>query len=297
MNKKTFIIILTIAIVALIAVVIYSARIASEARQSKQEMAEIVEMMNFEKELLEQEFENFSIEFSNFPTTLRNDSLVRLLDEEKMKVQQLLEELRITKATNRRRILELERELGTVREVMRSYIVQIDSLNRENTRLTQENRQVRQQVNVATQQIETLSREREVLTETVSRASKLDITNFAFTALNAKNRSTNRLAQITTLQFNYTIAKNITTPPGMKTIFLRITRPDGEVLTKSPDNLFPFENSRIAFSSRKDFEYDGEAVNDVIYWRVEEILQIGTHRADFFIDGNHVGSFNFEIRR
>jgi cell division protein FtsL len=153
MNKKIFIIILTVVILALIAVVIYFAR---EAQQSQRELQEFEEMMAFEKEMLEQEWENFSVEFSTFPTTIHNDSLLRLLDEEKLRVQQLLEELRITRATNRTRILELERELQTVRGIMRSYIVQIDSLNRANERLERENVQVRRQVTAATQQVEAL---------------------------------------------------------------------------------------------------------------------------------------------
>ena len=294
MNKKTFIIILTAVIAILIAVVIYY---ANQSSQSKKEMEEIVEMMNFEKEQLEQEFESFSIEFDNYPTNFKNDSLVKLLDEEKMKVQQLLEELRITKSTNARRITELKKELTTVRNVMKGYVVQIDSLNKVNTRLEKENKEVRQQYSVATKKVEILSKERETLTETVARASKLDVANFAFTTLNDKGRSTKRYAQIATLQFNYAVSKNITTQPGEKTIYLRITRPDGEVLTKSPDNVFPFEDKNIEYSSKKDFEYEGETIHDVIYWKVEEILQIGGYRADFFIDGNHVGSFDFEIKK
>ena len=293
MNKKYFIIILAAVIGILIVVVIY---FANQSSQSKKEMEEIVEMMNFEKEQLEQEFESFSIEFDNYPTTLRNDSLVKLLDEEKMKVQQLLEELRITKSTNARRIAELKKELTTVREVMKNYVVQIDSLNRVNTRLEKENKEVRQQYNVATKKVEILSREHETLTETVARASKLDISNFAFTTLNAKGRLTKRYSQIATLQFNYVVSKNITTQVGMKIIYLRISRPDGDVMMKSPDNVFRFEDKNIEYSSKKEFEYEGETINDVIYWNVEEILQIGNYRADFFIDESLVGSFNFEIK-
>ena len=294
MTKKIFIIILTSVIAVSIALIIH---FVQQSRQSKKEMEEIVEMMNFEKEQLEQEFESFSIEFDNYPTTLRNDSLVKLLDDEKMKVQQLLEELRITKATNARRIAELKKELTTVREVMKNYVVQIDSLNRVNTRLEKENKEVRQQYSVATQKVEILSKERETLTETVARAAKLDISNIRFTTLNEKNRATKRYSQIATFQFNYTVSKNITTHPGIKTIYLRVTRPDGEVLTKTADSIFPFEDKNIAYSSKKEFEYEGEAIDDVIYWKVEEILQIGNYRADFFIDENLVGGFNFEITR
>ena len=293
-KKQAFIIALTVTLVLLIGLVIYFAHRTSK---SERDVAEIVEMMEFEKEQLEEEYENFSLEFGNYPTTLQNDSLVKLLDEEKMRVQQLLEELRITKATNARRIAELRKELATVRSVMRSYVVQIDSLNRVNTQLTQENREVRQQYQVATQKVELLSKERETLTETVARASMLEVYDIAYSQLNAKGRPARRYAQIATLQFDYTVSKNITTTPGMKTLYLRLTRPDGEVMTKDPANLFPFEDKEIAFSARKDFEYAGEELRDVIYWKVEEILQIGPYRADFFIDGNHVGRLEFEIRK
>ncbi|NDV47700.1 hypothetical protein D0T49_11645 [Paludibacter sp. 221] len=294
MNKKSFIIILTVVIAILIGVVIY---FVHQSRRSTKEMNEIVEMMAFEKEQLENEFSELSIEYGNYPTTLRNDSLVKLLENEQMKVQQLLEELRITKATNARRIAELRKELTTVRTVMKTYVVQIDSLNAVNTRLEKENKQVRHQYQVATKKVEVLSKERETLSETVARASRLDITNFEMKTLNAKDRATKRYSQIATLEFDYTVSKNITTQPGLKTIYLRITRPDDEVLTKSPENVFPFEDKNIVYSATKEFEYDGEAVDDVIYWKVEEILQIGDYRADFFVDGSLVGSFQFEIRK
>ncbi len=293
-KKQTFIIALTAVIAILIGTVIY---FVNRSYKSEKEMEEIVEMMEFEKEQLEEEFENFSLEFGDYPTTVRNDSLVRLLDEEKMKVQQLLEELRITKATNARRIAELKKELTTVRNVMKSYVVQIDSLNRVNVRLERENKEVRQQYNVATQKVEILSKERETLTETVARASKLEVGGFVYTQLNAKGRPTRRYPQIATLQFDYTVSRNITAEPGLKTVYLRLTRPDGEVMTKDPANLFPFEDKEIAYSAKKEMEYEGEERADVIYWKVEEILQIGDYRADFFIDGNHVGSYNFKISK
>lgn len=293
-KKQTFIIALTAVIAILIGTVIY---FVNRSYKSEKEMEEIVEMMEFEKEQLEEEFENFSLEFGDYPTTVRNDSLVRLLDEEKMKVQQLLEELRITKATNARRIAELKKELTTVRNVMKSYVVQIDSLNRVNVRLERENKEVRQQYNVATQKVEILSKERETLTETVARASKLEVGGFVYTQLNAKGRPTRRYPQIATLQFDYTVSRNITAEPGLKTVYLRLTRPDGEVMTKDPANLFPFEDKEIAYSAKKEMEYEGEERADVIYWKVEEILQIGDYRADFFIDGNHVGSYPFEIKK
>ena len=98
------------------------------------------------------------------------------------------------------------------------------------------------------------------------------------------------------LQFDYTVGRNITNKPGMKTLYMRITRPDGEVMQKSINHVFPFENSEIAYSVSKEFEYAGEEISGSLYWLVEEILQTGVYNADFFVDGELIGSFPFEIK-
>ena len=265
--------------------------------QQKTEIKEIVEQMEFEKEQLEDEYEELAIQFDGYQTPdIHNDSLVELLSQEKQRVQDLLEELRITKVTNARRIAELKKELATVRQVMVSYVHQIDSLDRTNKLLVKENQQVKQQYQEVARQAQQLEEERTQLAEVVSRASMLEISHFHMTPLNKRDRKTTIYNQIQKLQFDYTIARNITNKPGMKTLYLRITRPDGEVMQKSLNNVFPFENSDIAYSISKDFEYAGEEVSGTMYWLVEEILQIGVYNADFFVDGELIGSFPFEIK-
>ena len=266
--------------------------------QQKTEIKEIVEQMEFEKEQLEDEYEELAIQFDGYQTPdIHNDSLVQLLSQEKQRVQDLLEELRITKVTNARRIAELKKELATVRQVMVSYVHQIDSLDRTNKQLVAENKQVKQQYQEVARQAQQLEEERTQLAEVVSRASMLEISHFQMTPLNKRDRKTTIYNQIQKLQFDYTVGRNITNKPGMKTLYMRITRPDGEVMQKSINHVFPFENSEIAYSVSKDFEYAGEEISGSLYWLVEEILQIGWYNADFFVDGELIGSFPFEIRQ
>ncbi|MBO5012663.1 MAG: hypothetical protein J6C57_01350 [Paludibacteraceae bacterium] len=266
--------------------------------QQKTEMKEMVELMEFEKEQLEDEYEELAIQFDGYQTQdIRNDSLVELLSQEKQRVQDLLEELRITKVTNARRIAELKKELATVRQVMVSYVHQIDSLDRTNKRLVAENQQVKQQYQEVARQAQQLEEERTQLAEVVSRASMLEITHFQMIPLNKRDRKTSIYNQIQKLQFDYTVGRNITNKPGMKTLYMRITRPDGEVMQKSIDDVFRFENSDIAYSVSKDFEYAGEEISGSLYWLVEEILQIGWYNADFFVDGELIGSFPFQIKQ
>ena len=266
--------------------------------QQKTEMKEMVELMEFEKEQLEDEYEELAIQFDGYQTPdIHNDSLVELLSQEKQRVQDLLEELRITKVTNARRIAELKKELATVRQVMVSYVHQIDSLDRTNKRLVAENQQVKQQYQEVARQAQQLEEERTQLAEVVSRASMLEITEFQMIPLNKRDRKTSIYNQIQKLQFDYTVGRNITNEPGMKTLYMRITRPDGEVMQKSLNDVFPFESSEIAYSVSKEFEYAGEEISGSLYWLVEEILQTGIYNADFFVDGELIGSFPFEIHQ
>ena len=265
--------------------------------QQKTEIKEIVEQMEFEKEQLEDEYEELAIQFDGYQTPdIHNDSLVELLSQEKQRVQDLLEELRITKVTNARRIAELKKELATVRQVMVTYVQQIDSLDRTNKALVKENKQVKEQYQQVARQAQQLEKEREELVEVVTRASMLEIGSFSVTALNKRDRKTTIFTQIMKLQFDYTVARNITCPPGLKTMYMRLTRPDGELMQKSMDHMFDFENSTIGYSVFKDFEYEGEEVSGTMYWTVEEILQEGVYNADFFVDGQLIGSFPFTLK-
>ena len=291
--KKPIIITLIVILLAAIGVLTYL------YFAQKQEMTEMVEQMEFEKSELEDEYEDLAMQFDGYRTPdIHNDSLAQLLNQEQQRVRDLLEELRITKATNARRIAELKKELATVRQVMVSYVHQIDSLNQTNKRLTAENRQVREQYAAVQQQAEELQQQNTHLAEKVTRASMLEITAFKVTPLNKRDRKTNNLNQMQKIQFDYTIGKNVTSERGMKQLYMRIVRPDGELITlpEPEDRMFAFENAEIEYSLTKEFEYGGDALDDVLYWSVGEILYKGTYNADFFIDGALIASFPFELK-
>lgn len=298
MEEKKRNLIIMISGSAIILVLIFAVfYFVHQSKQKEAEVAEIVEQMTFEKEQVEKEYTDMNQQFDGYTSNIHNDSLVQLLNDQKTKVQQLLDELRVTKSTNAKRIAQLKKELALVRTVMIQYVNQIDSLNAANHILKTENVEVKRKFKAATETVEQLSKEKADLHQVVSRASILEVTNFSMTPLNSKGKKTGWFTQTANLQFNYTIAKNVTAQPGNKTIYLRITRPDDDVLTKSPNNVFTYENKDIAYSASKNFEYTGDALNDVIYWKVGEILPKGNYRAEFFADGNRIGSFTFKFEK
>lgn len=248
------------------------------------------------KQQLEDEYEGLSMQYEGMKLNIKNDSLLQKLDNEQAKVQRLLEELRTVKAENKKEISRLNDELATLRKVLKSYIVQIDSLNRANEQLKKENKEITTKYQQTTQTLNQVSQEKKNLTEKVSLAAKLDATNIGVSPVNKKGKVQKKINKIEQLIVNFTITKNITAEPGERTIFVRIMKPDDDVLVKSRANVFPFENTEINYSMRRVIEYGGEEVPVTLYWDVEEYLMPGTYRVDIFADGSRIGSKSFVLK-
>ena len=281
---------------ALIGVLIVGLAIVSfllfRSHSANQEMQQLFEV---EKEEMENEYSNFANQYDELQIKINTDSIYQKLEQEKLKTQRLLEELRQEKSSNAAEIMRLRKELKTVRAVMRTYIIQIDSLNRINQQLTSENQSVKKKYNEATQQISSLSEEKKTLNEKVTLASQLDANHITVTPTNKRGKKTDRIKRITRLDISFTVVKNITAETGQRTLYVRIPKPNQEVLTKSAANTFPYENRNIAYSIKKYIEYTGEEQNVTVYWNVEEFLQAGTYRVDIFADGNLIGSQTFDL--
>jgi uncharacterized membrane protein len=263
-------------------------------RQNDQ-MQDFIQQSELYKEELEDEYNNLSIQYEGYKLQISNDSLIAQLETERLKVQRLQEELRTVKATDARRINELKKELETLRSVMRSYVAQIDSLDKVNKQLVQENRNVQQKYHQAAQSVTQLKQEKEQLIETVQIASKLDASNISVRGITNKNKEADRIKKMDQLEIRFTINKNITASPGEKTIYIRIQKPDDDVLVINSGNVFTFENKSIQYSAKRTIEYTGEETPMSIYWKIEEALLPGTYRVDIFADGNLIGRKSFKL--
>ncbi len=263
--------------------------------KNKSEMQMLVNEMTEEKDLLTTEFESLALDYDSLKTN--SDTLNLLLEKEREKISQLIEEIHTIKATNASKIREYKKELTSLRKVMKNYIVQIDSLNQTNKALQQENQQIRRTVSNIKTSYQKLEKEKENLAEKVDIASKLETFNMEATGLNSKDRSTTRSSRISKIRICFTIQKNITAEVGEKEIFLRVLRPDGALLYHSKDDLFPYENKEINFSARRVVEYGGDELDVCLYYNVDAgELTEGDYTADIFADGHHIGNMTFSLR-
>lgn len=264
--------------------------------QSKnQAITEMSQQFELEKEQLTDEYSQLALQYEGYGLRIGNDSLANLLDAQRYKVQRLLEELRTVKASNVKRINELKNELGTLRAIMRQYVIQIDSLNALNNQLRTENKVVTQRYTEEQQKTSALVEEKKALTTKITLASILEARNISVESLTEKGRKATKISKTAQLKFNFVINKNISASTGEKYIYLRILQPDESPLVKKNDNVFLFENKYINYSARRPIEYEGEEVPVTIYWDVEEFLQPGTYRADIFADGYIIGSSKFNL--
>ncbi|MBQ3622653.1 MAG: hypothetical protein IJA04_02980 [Bacteroidaceae bacterium] len=263
---------------------------------SEKQNEEMQELFALEKEELESEYSTFATQYDELKVRITNDSLQQKLEQEKLRTQQLLEELKQTKATDAAEITRLKKELKTVRAVMRSYVMQIDSLNRINEKLTKENRRVTAKYKEASQTISTLNEEKEALSEKVELASQLDALGINMYAAKSNGKKVRKIKNAKMFVLDFTIAKNITATTGEKTIYVRITTPDGNTLTKNSSNVFAYEDREINYSIKKYIEYTGEEQAITLYWDIEEFLQAGKYIVHIFADGNMIGYNSFDIK-
>ncbi len=286
----------SLLIMAIIVVILALIAVGYVIFHQRQQMADMAEMFALEKEELTDEYAELSLQYEGYKFSVGNDSLVALLTTEQMKVQRLMEELRTVKVTNTRRITELKKELETLRKIMRNYVVQIDSLNAENGRLRNENERVTQKYKQATSTAARLTREKEKLNERVTLASRMDATAIQVSPVTSRGKKAKKIKKTAQLVLTFHIAKNVTAQVGEKNIYVRIMRPNDDILTKPNSGVFHFENKDITYSMMKTIEYEGEELSVTMYWDVEEYLSPGTYRVDIFADGNLIGRKSFALK-
>lgn len=260
----------------------------------KKENKAMQELAELDKKEMENEYQQFANQYSEMKTQITNDSIVAQLTAEQEKTERLLKELQDTKSNDAREIARLKKELATVRAVLRSYVIEIDSLNRLNQNLTAENTRIKGQYNEATKQIEGLNSERASLTEKVAIAAQLDATGISMQLKNKKGKKTDKTSKCKTIQVNFSVAKNVTAANGQKTFYVRITSPSGTTL--GGGGTFNYQNRSLEATMRKSIEYDGQETAVSMFWNVSQSLMEGTYQVSIFADGNMIGSRSFTFK-
>ena len=290
MNKK----ILIPLIVVILALVGAAAWLFLNLQEQKQVVQDMEELAELDKQEMENEYERFTMQYSEMKTQINNDSIIAQLTAEQMRTQKLLEELKQVKANDAREITRLEKELATVRAVLRDYVYQIDSLNRLNQNLMAENSRVNAELNERNAQVAGLNSEKASLSEKVAIAAQLDATGISMQMLNKRGKPAKKLKDLAQFRVSFNIAKNVTASNGNRTVYVRIQNPGGNTL--SGGGSFAYENRNIECSAKKVIEYTGEETPVTVFWNMSQMLEAGDYRVSIFVDGNMIGTKTFSFK-
>lgn len=253
-------------------------------------MFEMQQLMTEEKDSLTNEL---VLLMHGYDTLMsNNDTLNAKLVEEQAKIERLLS----INASNAQKIRTYRKEVTTMREIMKSYLVQIDSLNTRNKILVAENIEIRSEMNRVERTNEELSKVKEELSSKVEVASVIQAKDVIIECLNKKRKETDRLERMVNLRACFTLRENPIAEAGTKIVFMRVTRPDGLVITKSPDNIFNLGEESMIFTENRTVDYLNQDVEMCIFVDNNSDFISGNYTVDLYLEGSHIGSGEFMLR-
>ena len=252
-----------------------------------------IEVGTMEKDSLNHEMSLIVDNYNQLKTT--NDTINAQLEEQKAKVVELMENLRRTKASNRDSLKKYKAEIETMRSIMRSFIVQIDSLNTKNIMLTEENNRLTGQLSNVKNENKKLTNAKDSLQGRVKEAEALKAVGLKLVALNDRDNETTRIIKTQKFRVTFTINENEMTKTGEKDVYVRIVKPNGEILKNENTGFFKYQGNEIAYSGKKTINYDGKAQATTLYAISREVLSAGVYQADIFCDGKNIGSVTAKL--
>ncbi|HNY52564.1 MAG TPA: hypothetical protein PK727_03105 [Bacteroidales bacterium] len=257
----------------------------------KNNMVEIETVLTQEKDSLANELRLMVHGYDTLKTD--NDTLMANLQRERERIVQLLS----INASNVQLLKKYRAEIGTMREIMKGYIVQIDSLNTLNQQLMAENIGFKQQITEVQNTNVELTKAKEELTSKVTVASVIQAKDINAVTLNKKRKETTRIANIDKLRICFTLRENPLATAGEKEVFMRIIRPDSLVITTSPDNLFDFNGDKLVYSASRLVDYMNQDIEMCIFLDNTGDFIEGTYSVELYLENNIIGRTSFAMSK
>lgn len=254
----------------------------------------LVKDLNIEKEQLTEEMIALQNDYANL--TSDYDTLNVQLDAERQKVEQLIARIQETDATNRAKMRQYERELGTLRSIMKHYIYQIDSLNTLNNALRADAEKARKDAAESQRKYEEAKKVSEDLSTMVEQGQVVKGRGIVLEALNKKGAVTNRSSRVEKLRTCLSLVENEIAQKGWRRVYIRVKDPDGVLLMESPDQQFTFNGEQIYFSSSREVDYNGQELDIIIYFSGETEYRKGVYQVEVYTDEAMLGSADMILK-
>lgn len=236
-----------------------------------------------EADLLRSNAENLVSELSKYKDA--NDSMAMRYDE----AVKMLAELEQNNKHTLDQLRRYQKEVETLKGIMRQYVRQIDSLSTVATALKSENKTMKQQIKTHELRANQAEERADELNTKVRQGSVIQTSGIKLIALNAKSSEVKRMKLAKRLRVDFELTANALAEPGEKSIYVCITNPDGYLLTAPDITVFNFEGTEMMASAVRKVDYENNTVPVSIFYDSESFSR-GTYKVDIYIDGRHCGT-------
>lgn len=283
-NFKTIIYVLSAVAVLLVGVLIYV----------WVDRNNMINELTVDKETLTVEMQQLQEDYSNLSTT--NDTLSSELAKEREKVAQLIERVQKTEANNKYMLRKYEKELGTLRSIMRGYIKQIDSLNTLNINLRKETAEAKREAKESRRKYDNLKSTTEDLSKQVEKGSVIKGRGVTLTGISESGKLIAKAGRVVKLKTCLNLVENSIAKSGLMEVYIRIKGPDGILLTSDSQNIFKFNGEELIYSASREVDYQGEEIEVCVYFNPTDKLEKGVYTVDAYTAQGKLGSADLLLK-
>ena len=254
----------------------------------------LVGQLNEEKEELTQQMISLREDYDTLSSDY--DEINAQLDSSREQVNQLIERLKETEARDRAKIRKYEKELGTLRSIMRNYIVQIDSLNTLNKKLPADAAAARREAEVSKARSEELSQKVEHLSGQVAAGSVIKARGLVIEPYDGSGKVNERSSRVVKMLTSLTLIENDLAPKGPVRVYIRVKDPSGVLLTNASSRNFTCGGEPMMASASREVDYQGSEVDLSIYLNDISSYQKGIYTVEAYTSQTKLGSAEVLLR-
>ena len=254
----------------------------------------LVKELEVEKQDLTEQIVALQGDYDNLSSDY--DTINSQLDSSREEVAQLVERIKKTEATNRAQMRQYEKELGTLRSIMRNYITQIDSLNTLNHQLTADAAAARKEAAESRKANKELTQQVENLSGQVAAGSVLKARGIRLEAYNSTDKVTDRSSRVVRMLTTLSLVENDLAPKGPVRVYIRVKDPEGILLTNGNQVSFAYQGSSMPASASREVDYEGKEVELSIYLNDIPAYEKGIYTVEAYTKDSFLGSAEVLLR-
>ena len=260
----------------------------------KTEIKEVVQEVTSSKDSLTNALSLLQQEYSSLSST--NDTINTQLEIERAKVAELIEKVKKTEASNAAQLKKYEKELGTLRSIMKSYIKQIDSLNQMNIALKEEVTEAKKQVQETTAKNEAQAKKIEEQTKKITEGSTIKGRGLSIVALNKRGKVMDRSSRAEQFRVSLSLVENSIADTGLMTVYVRIKDPDGILMTDGGQQVFSCNGEQLIYSAAREVDYQGQELDLNIFFTPGAELSKGTYTVEAYTNKGKLGTAEVHLK-